>query len=412
MWATLLLLGLAGSPEDAAVEPPVSEPPAPALVEPAPPELPPRRIHRCLVGVEPCFRTTSIRLLLGSTGTLASATAVALIFGLGDRNRLGDPAVAIAGAGLIAVGGALIGGAAALLRGDGPALPDRITPATLAVGLGLGGSSVTDERVPYGLTGSIAPTWQFPRDRGRLRLLGSVGGELGDRLERDPRPQTQVADNGAGGTFATALESSRLWVRGGLDLALRLPYPIGRRSPWLGQFELRYKPLVFFARDELLLSDGESERVSERIALTPLNLGFRWIVSPRQRFTVYLGPRWDLIGYGEPGAVEIGAPALAPIYAESWFDLDVPLQKPRLGRRANAVGQLTLGYVHSRFGAEGIDVGSIVGFVGHMVTQFSLRVRPRESPVAYQFDLGARIGDGLNPFLRVGVVLPDLGSKR
>jgi hypothetical protein len=351
-------------------------------------------------------RTTSSRLLLAGLGAISSGTSVALIFSAGDRNRLGDPAMAMAGGGLVALGAAVLGGAVSLLGGDGPALPDRITPPTFGLALGLGGSDVSDEALPYRLTGSFAPTWTFPHDRGRLRLRGNFGADLGPQLERDPRPQTTNPD----GTFSVALEGKRWNFDLGLDLALRLPYPLAQRRPaWLGQLEFRFKPLVFFARDTLTL--GDQRRVSERVALTPLNLGLRWHISPRQRFTFYMGPRWDLNSYGEPGEVVRSKPELGPIYSESWFDLDVPVQKPARAKRAAVVGQLTLGYVHSRFASQGLNTGSIVGFLGHMVTQFSIRVRPRASLVAYQFDLGARIGGGINPYLRVGIVLPDITHK-
>ena len=409
----LLLLLFAGPPEP--VDAAESEAEASAAhdevqAEPSP-ARPRRRVHRCLAGAEPCYRTTSARLILASGGVVAAGTALALVFVAGDRNQVGDPAVAFAGAGVIALSGAALGGLAALLHGDGATLDDRITPATFALSLAPGGSSVIDEEVPHGLTGSIAPTWTFPRDLGRLRLLGRVGGDLGQKIERDPRPQLELPDNGAGGTFPLALESSQLWVEAGLDLALRLPYPMSCRSPWLGQFELRLRPLFFVTREKLRLSDGESRRISQRVALTPLNFGFRWHVSPRQRFTFYLGPRWDLNGYGEPGAVETGGPTLAPIYSETWFDLDIPLQPVRPTRRVSAVAQLNLGYVHSRLAAEGINWGASVGFLGYTVAQLAVRVRPRGAPVAYQVELGARMGNGLNPYLRVGIVLPNLESK-
>ncbi|PRQ06895.1 hypothetical protein [Enhygromyxa salina] len=395
--------------------------PTPAWVEPPPPELiqseppdpfveppvRPRRTQRCLPEVDPCVHTMSARLLLAGLGAISTAAAVVLVFQAGDRGQIGDPAMAIAGAGVIAMGGASIGGIVGVLGRDGPTLPDRITPATVALSLALGGSDHTDESVPYGLSGSIAPTWSFPRDRGRLRLIGSVGGNLGNQLERDPRPQTQDPD----GSFATALERHGWRFDLGLDLAVRLPYPLAQRRPgWLGQLELRYKPLVLFAHDSLTL--GEEPRISQRLALIPLNFGVRWHISPRQRFTFYMSPRWDLNGYGEPGNVPLGRFTPAPIYAESWFDLDIPLRKLASAGRPAVIGQYTVGYVHSRFYGEGMNFGSVVGFLGQVATQFAVRVRPLGSPVAYQFELGARVGGGLNPYARVGLVLPNFGGPR
>jgi hypothetical protein len=346
-------------------------------------------------------------MLIGGLGGLTTATSLSLALLVGDRWRIGDPAMPLAAAGIVAMSAAMVGGIAALLGGDGPTLPDRITPATVALTLGFVGTSVTDERAPASLIANFAPTYQLPKDRGRIRLLGNVGGRLGGQLERDPRPQTSERD----GSFATALEARSLRFDVGLDVAVRLPYPLLRRSAALGQLELRYKPNVWYFSDTLLL--GESERVSQRVMLTPLNFGFRWHLSPRQRFTFYMGPRWDMLGYGEPGKLGRGKPVLGPLYSESWYDLDIPMMpgKPE-ARRAGVVGQLTLGYTHARTLGNGLDFGPVVGFFGQVRTQFALRVRPIGSVVAYQFELGAHIGTAVMPYLRFGVVLPDIGGSR
>jgi hypothetical protein len=405
---TLSLPPVAPAPEQQQAAPVQLEPPPPELIEPetfVEPPIRPRRTQRCLPEVDPCMRTMSSRLLLASLGLISAGASVVLVFQAGDRGQIGDPAMAIAGGGVIAVGAATIGGIASVFGGDGPALPDRITPPTFGLSLALGGSSVTDESAPYGLAGTFAPTWSFPRDRGRLRLIGSVGGDLGTQLERDPRPQTSNDD----GTFAAGLESKGWQFDLGLDLAVRLP-PLAHRPARLGQLELRYKPIFLFDRDALTL--GDEPRVSQRVALTPLNVGVRWHISPRQRFTFYLGPRWDLNGYGEPGNVAPGKPTAAPIYSESWFDIDLPIRKFASARRPAVVGQYTVGYVHSRFRGQGMNFGSVVGFLGQVVMQFAIRVRPLGSPVAYQFELGARVGGGINPFVRVGIVLPNFGANK
>jgi len=403
-----MLLG----PPTAAEPAPVTSPPPPTLTEPPVPASPvPERtpvLRRCLAEVEPCYRSGGARLLLAGFGLLTSAGAIALVFVGGDRQGIGgDPAPALAAFGTIAMGAATIGGIAGWAGLDGPAIPDRITPATIGLGLGLGGSTVSDETLPYSMSGSVAPTWQFPRDLGRLRLLARVGGQLGAQTERDPRPQASSDD----GSFGLASTTSTWTANLGLDLALRLPYPLAPpKTTGLGRFELRYKPLVSIARTRLELVDDA--RISERVALMPLNFGFRWIVSPRQRFTAYLGPRWDLDNYGEPGALVRDQPSRAPIYGEAWFDIDVPLQRSGATRRVAAVGQFTVGYVHSRFFGWGMNFGAVTGFLGHVVAQFATRIRPRDSPVAYQLELGARVGNGLNPFVRFGIVLPDIGGDR
>jgi hypothetical protein len=405
MLAVLLVLSFAGPPEPEPASGP--EPPPPELIDVSEPPSPPRkRVRRCLPGVDPCVYTTSTRMVLGGLGGLATSSSMSLALLVGDRWRIGDPALPLAAAGIVAMGAAMLGGVAAMFGGDGPTLPDRITPATVALTVGFFGTTVSDERAPPSLTVNIAPTYQFPNDRGRLRLLGSIGGRLGAQLERDPRPQTTDPD----GSFTRALELRAMRFDLGLDLAVRLPYPLIRRSAFLGQLELRYKPMFWSATDTLML--GDVERINQRVMLTPLNLGVRWHLLPRQRFTFYMGPRWDLNGYGEPGSVALGKPVLGPIYSESWFDLDIPISSPARERRASTVGQLTLGYVHARLFGNGLDFGPVVGFFGQVRTSFTLRVRPRGSVVAYQFELGAQIGTGVNPYLRVGVALPDIGGQQ
>lgn len=415
------------------VEPPDRVEPS-AAVEPPAPQLPSEEqatrasvsvvqregvLRRCLAGTSPCYRSGGARLLLAGVGLVTIGASLYALFGGSDRQGLGDPWPALAGAGTIAMGASTIGGIAGLVGLDGPAIPDRITPATVGLGVGLGGTGVTDERAPYSMAASLAPTLAFPHDLGRVRLLANFGGSLGASLERDPRPQSTAAD----GTFNPALSRQGWRFEGGVDLAVRLPYPLGSRSPKLGRFELRYKPLFFYAREHLYFAsdfpDGDEEgtptgeaTISERTALTPLNFGLRWNLSPRERFTVYFGPRWDVVRHGPAGALARSAPQLAPIYAEAWFDIDLRLQRARANRRASVVGQFTVGYVHSRFDGLGLNFGAVVGFLGPVVSQFALRVRPRGSLVAYQLELGARAGGGLHPYLRVGIVLPDLSPGR
>ncbi len=364
------------------------------------------RSFGCLPGPRPCYRTTAARLALFAGSVIVTSTSLALYFTLSDRSRIGDPALQLAGAGIVALTGVIVGGAVALLSGDGPTLPDRITPATLAVSFWPGGTRVRGEAIPVGLTASFAPTLTFPNQLGRLRLLGSFGGDLGNHVAADPRPPL-AADSDA---FPVAMVSRGWSFQLGLDLALRRPYPLLRQQGWRGQLEFRYKPLVWFARDQLLL--GDQPRVSERIAMMPLNFGLRWHISPRQRFTTYLGPRWDFVGYGTRGAVGHARPDIGPFYSESWFDIDIPMSKPATAERARVVGQLTVGYVHSRFEGHGFDNGAVVGFLGYMVGQFSIRVRPLGSTIAYQFELGSRFGQGVHPYFRFGIVLPSIGVGR
>jgi hypothetical protein len=103
---------------------------------------------------------------------------------------------------------------------------------------------------------------------------------------------------------------------------------------------------------------------------------------------------------------------VAPLYAEAWYDLDVPFTaRPRRdgrARRAGVTGLLSLGYVHSRFDGRGINFGPVIGFLGPLHVEWSLRVRPRGSKAAVQASLGAIVGNGLATMATVGAVLPDL----
>jgi hypothetical protein len=171
-------------------------------------------------------------------------------------------------------------------------------------------------------------------------------------------------------------------------------------------------------RQEVFDGGQPDERVVERTMFLPLNVGIRWILSQRQRFTLYVGPRFDFIAYSEPGSSKMrrGGTQLGPIYGEAWYDIDVPFTlRPRRDgkpRRAIVNGQLTGGYVHSRFDGHGINFGPVIGFLGPVVLRWTTRVRPAGWPVALQGQVGATLGNGYALSARVGVVLPNLGGRR
>ena len=341
-------------------------------------------------------RATHQRLLLGAVAGVEATTASTLLFALGDRMAVADPGVALGAAALVALGGIAIGGLVDLAGGRGPALTESIEPPTVAMGVIAHGSSVSGESDPYEGIVEVAPTLRFPSGRGHLRLLGSLVTGFGARTERDPRPQ--MAE---GGSVPAALEVRTQSVMGGLEVALR-PRRGRRGRAW----EFRYKPQAVVANERLTFADGE-QRVSRRTAVTPLTFGTRMHITPRQRYTVYLGPRWDFLAYGRPGALDAGRPLVAPAYGETWYDIDLPF--PGLGKE-RAVSQITFGYVHSRFGSQGLNVRKVVGFLGLFVARYAVRWRPRGAKVAYQLDLGAEVGSAVSPFVRWGVVLPSWGD--
>ena len=371
-------------------------------------------------GVEPearpaCIRSRPARLLLLSLGALAGGISAAALFALGDRYGAGDPATFLVGAGALAGVGALTGMAARWIGGDRQGDPDRIRPETLGLEYAFGGPAVPDETRSHRMSFVFAPTLWFPHDDGRIRLFGSVGGLLVPARDVDPRPQNDTAIPGQESTHPVVLTRQQLAVDLGIDMAVDLPYPVlsPQRSKWLGRSELRYRPTVHIRR-EVFEGGTDAERVVERTMLLPLTIGSRWHLSPRQRFTIYFGPRFDFVGFSEPGSddVERGRPVIGPLYGEAWYDIDVPFtmhaRRDGSPRRARVNGMFSIGYVHSRFDGRGFNFGPVRGFLGPIHLSWHTRVRPVGWPVALQGSLGTWIGNGVGVFVRAGVVLPDL----
>jgi hypothetical protein len=376
---------------------------------------PPRRV-RCAPGTEPCVRPDAARGLLLAMGILAGGVAAGLLFALGDRASPGDPPTALVGLGTAAGLGALFGFAASRLGTDRPELEDRVRPATVGLDWQFSPVPTTDERDPARMSLRLGPTWRFADDA-RIRLLAHVGGSLGRARQVDPRPQLAAVRPNLEGTAPIAATRRLLALGAAIDLATALPYPLVRRSSWLGRAELRLRP-GFEMRRELVLRPDADPRVIERTMLLPLTAGVRWHVSPRQRFTMYAGPRWDFLAYDDDrdGGLRRGRPRLAPIYAEAWYDIDFAFtERPRRDarpRRVDAHGMLTLGYVHSRFDGMGFNFGPVIGFLGPVIAGWTTRVRPRGSPVAVQAGVTARIADDARLLLDVGLVAPDLRRRR
>jgi hypothetical protein len=267
------------------------------------------------------------------------------------------------------------------------------------------------------------PTYVFRGGGGHVRVLGNVGGLVGTARDVDPRPQLEQDVEGQSGTQPVVLRERRLIARVGLELASALPYPVlaPRRSPALGAVELRYRPEVRIRRHSFELGDADTEIV-ERTMVLPLTAGLRWHVSPRQRLTFFAGPRFDLVAYSEPGSRSLarGPAQLGPMYGEAFYDIDVPLTRRRgstrrrASRRArpvDAVGQLRLGYVHSRFDGLGFDLGAALGFLGPAHASWTMRLRRRRAKTAFQGGVGVWVGGGASVFLTAGVVAPTLGAR-
>jgi hypothetical protein len=352
-----------------------------------------------------------------SLGLAAGAVASGLLFALGDRYAGGDPATLFVGAGTLAGLGALFGSLVGRLGGDGVNDPDRVRPATLGLDYRAGMPANLDETQPHAMVLTFAPNYFFPNSGGRVRLFGHFGGQLWTEREVDPRPQNAASSDGREGTAPLALRERQFTTGVGVDVAVRMPYPAIRRSRFLGPAELRWRPEVQIRR-ELIGPGSATEHVIERTMFLPLTVGIRWLVAPRQRFTLYFGPRFDFVAFSEPGSrrVRRGPAQTGAFYGEAWYDFDFPmtLQPRRDGkaRRAAVNSQLNLGYVHSRFDGNGFNFGPVIGFLGPIHLRWATRVRPNGWPVALQPGLGVAIGSAMTVTATFGLVLPDLGAKR
>jgi len=371
----------------------------------------------CAPGVEPCVRPRAGRTLLLSLGVLAGAGAAGLLFVLGDRLTNGDPATLLVGAGALAGAGAIIGAAAGRLGADRRGHYDRVRPATIGFEHAFGRPPRLDERNPGTMQLRIAPTYRFANGGGRVRLLANFGGWPLAAKVVDPRPQNREPIPGQGGTAPVSLQQRRMVGGVALDFAVWLPYPLLRRSAHLGPAEIRWRPEVQFARERFEPA-GEQSRIVERTMLLPLTIGMRWHISPRQRFTFYVGPRFDLIAWSDPGSKDLhrGKAQVGPLYGEAWYDIDVPFTvRPRRDgrmRRADVNGMLTMGYIHSRWDGRGFNFGPVIGFLGPVKVAWGTRVRPRGSKTAVQGGVGATIGNGVTVTLDVGVILPEVYGRK
>ncbi len=361
------------------------------------------------------MRPRPARLLLAATGAVAGLGGGSLLLlTLGDSRNGGDPGGMLVGAGAMAVGGAIVGSLIALVSGDRPGRADRVRPSTFGLGFDFPGRAWTDESDPAALRMEFAPTYWLADNRGRLRLVGHVGGPLGLRQDVDPRPQLAEPQPGLSGTYPIGLRERQLSLGFALDTAINLPYPVlpANRSSYLGAAEFRFKPEVQIRRHSYQPGTDRAE-VVERTMLLPLTFGIRWHLSQRQRFTVYTGPRFDFIAARAPGETKLsrGGGLLGIWYGEAWYDIDIPLT--RASARHQLVAQLSLGYVHSHFDGDGFDIGRIVGFFGPYRIDWHMRFRPQSwRKVALQASFGAALGTSTTISARLGVVLPGLGSRR
>lgn len=342
---------------------------------------------------------------------VAFGTGVAIFLVTSDSLDAGDPMGALVGVGMVGLGGSALGLVTGLLapRGEGK-VADRPSRPTVRVAISPGGTSILDESAPYGFGLRLDPSFALgPSVSLQPHLGASVS--LGNSTTVDPRPQNSAPIAGQQSSFPVALTTHKTKVTVGAELAVKLPYPLNVKRPWYtGAIEVRYKP-GWELRRRALQPGTDARQVIEHSALYPLNLGIRWHVSPRQRFTFYVGPRIDWVSFSDPGDLSLrrGGAQLGSFYGEAWWQLDIPFA-PLGGGKTSVTGRLNLGYIHSNLDGQRLDLGSIVGYLGPVELSFDLRLRKRESPVAFQVTAGYRLATGGGAFLELGFVAPTIGK--
>jgi len=356
----------------------------------------------CVPGEAECVHPGLARVLLGSAGGAMLAVGATTFLVTGDSLDAGDPQAAIMGTGLVAVGGAALGAVAEVLTAGPPTrVADRPRRPLVRLSVSPGGTYTLGEASPWGLGVQVDPDLGLGRQVNLQPHLG-FSTDLGASQYVDP--STEVVEAGQDTTFPVALRSRHLMASAGAELSVRIPYPLPVRRPlYTGAMELRYKPM-WELRRRTLHPDESNTQIVEHMALYPANLGIRWYVSPRQRYTVYLGPRVDWISFSDPGSTELrrGGASLGRFYGEAWWQLDLPLVT-HVGK-TTATGRFNLGYIHSQLDNQRFDVGAVVGYFGPVELAFDLLLRRSGAPLGVQLTAGYVVATGGGAFFEVGLV--------
>ena len=367
-------------------------------------------ILRCATGSDPCVRPHPARIALAAAGAGTMAAGAALIFALGDRARVGDPSYLMFAGGLMTSLGALAGTLFSIPGNESAVVGHRSRPL-FTFGLEPAGSEGFDEPAPPILILNAEPTLQLDRAGTTLGLLLSVGVQAQRETRFDHRwalPIESLAD-----TWAPSSRESRVDLSP--RLALPLPYPLvpGPKAGLTGPVEVLWEPALRLRRYDLLDLDGGS-RTLQRTSLMPLNFGIRWRLSPRQRFELVAGPRWDLQRLQAGGEeLALGRPQENNFYGEVWYVVDVPFAPPGPGA-VQVTGRLELGYTQWKGDGRSLNMGSVVGYLGPVHLRWSMQVRAASSPLAAQLRVGAIVADGGGLWFEFGLLhdpLP-LGGAR
>ncbi len=375
-----------------------------------PPDCP--SIGRCCVrDTDPCVHPGLARALLAGT-TAAFTLGGFMGFEAGDSLGPMHPWAQMMGVGGIGLLGAGIGTILGLVSPRGEVrVVDRPGRPLFRLTITPGGSSVLGESSPYGLGVSLDPNFVLT-DVFSIQPHFKVSFGLGRATDVDPRPQAagEPADDTT--TFTTASTRDSVKVSVGAELSWKLPYtsPGLLKPAYAGLVEFKYKPGVD-VRLRTLHADTPAEQTVELTSLNPMLFGVRWHVSPRQRFTFFVGPRWNWISFTDPGSSELrrGPPQNGGLYAEGWYQVDVPLT-PEGRKKTSVSGRLNLGYVHDKLSGVTFDTGAVIGFFGPINVSWDFRFRRRGAPVAIQISAGVWLSAGGGPYIELGFVAPEVGS--
>jgi hypothetical protein len=335
-------------------------------------------------------------------------------FEAGDSLGPMHPWAQMMGVGGIGLIGAGIGTLLGLFSPRGEvAVKDRVGRATFRLQITPGGSSVFGESSPYGLAIKFDPVLDLSNVF-QVQPHVSVSFGLGSSRDVDPRPQKEGTGADETTTFPLAVTRDSFKVSAGVEMSWKLPYPApGPIIPaYAGAVEFRYKPSVTVRR-RTLHADTPAEQTVELTTLNPMLFGVRWHVSPRQRFTFYVGPRWNWIAFTDPGEDELrrGDPQNGGLYAEGWYQVDVPFT-PKGQKKTSVSGRLSVGYVHDKLSGMAFDTGAVIGFFGPVNISWDFRFRRVEAPVAVQITTGIWLSAGGGPYVELGFVAPDIVAPR
>lgn len=335
----------------------------------------------------PPTHAAQMRRRLRRAGLAGMAVGGLWYLAIGDTLGAGDPASLIAGAGLVATTGALAGGAVAVLDPREPPMDWEASGPPLQLNWGLDGSNTYGERNPGGLGLEMAPRFVVA-DHMTLIAGMEFRSLLGSELQVDSRPQ---------GDFDTALER---WSWG-LDVTPELR--------WYHEgFDLRLRPMVLTRQEATTYADGSGRQI-RRQAIMPVTLGARFYLSGRQRFAVYVGPRWDRLTWTEGGEWADGDLRLGPLYGEAFYTLNLPHSE--LPGGLQGASRLRIGYEHSNFDGQGFDFGASIGFFGPVTLRYDMQLRRPNWKSGVQVGVQGTLNQGGGVALTLGWNAAPIGGQ-